>query len=401
VSTAAGGREAGAAAVPGTPSRRRLPGPFLLIVITVLLLLHGLPWWRLVVAPQWPAAATAAGTIVAVVAVIGFPLAMVSGHGRRASDRWARVGDSWLGIVWVLFSWTVIGELADLVLLLAGVPTPERQRIVAAAVLVVAIVLCCWGNYQARRVPPIRRTEITLDRMGAGLDGLTIVLIADTHYGPIDRAVWSAKMVAAVNRLNPDVIVHAGDLADGSVDRRRAQVAPLGTAQAGLARVYITGNHEYFSGAVQWVEHMTDLGWTVLHNRHITLERGGSYLAIAGTDDLTAAGAGIPGHRSDLPAALAGIPAGTPVVLVAHQPKEVRDAAAAGVDLQLSGHTHGGQIWPFHLIVRVEQGALQGLSRSGGHTQLYTTRGVGFWGPPFRVFAPNEISLLTLRSGRG
>ena len=95
------------------------------------------------------------------------------------------------------------------------------------------------------------------------------------------------------------------------------------------------------------------------------------------------------------------MPAGTPVVLVAHQPKEVREAAAAGVDLQLSGHTHGGQIWPFHLIVRVEQGALQGLSRSGAHTQLYTTRGVGFWGPPFRVFAPNEISLLTLRSGTG
>jgi predicted MPP superfamily phosphohydrolase len=401
VSTAAGDREAGAAAVPGAPPRRGLPGPFLLIVITVLLLLHGLPWWRLVVAPQWSAPVTAAGTIVAFVALVGFPFAMMHGHGRRASDRWARIGDIWLGIIWVVFSWTVIGELADLVLLLAGMPTPERQRIVASAVLVVAIVLCCWGNFQARRVPPIRRTEITLDRMGAGLDGLTIVLIADTHYGPINRAVWSAKMVAAVNRLNPDVIVHAGDLADGSVDRRRAQVAPLGSAQAGLARVYITGNHEYFSGAVEWVEHMTELGWTVLHNRHIMLERGGSSLAIAGTDDLTAAGSGIPGHRSDLPAALAGIPAGTPVVLVAHQPKEVREAAAAGVDLQLSGHTHGGQIWPFHLIVRVEQGALQGLSRSGLDTQLYTTRGVGFWGPPFRVFAPNEISLLTLRSGAG
>ena len=230
---------------------------------------------------------------------------------------------------------------------------------------------------------------------------MTIVLIADTHYGPINRAVWSAKMVAAVNRLDPDVIVHAGDLADGSVERRRAQVAPLETAHGRLARVYITGNHEYFSGAVQWVEHMTALGWTVLHNKHVIVERGGARLAIAGTDDLTAAGSGIPGHRSDLPAALAGVPAGTPVVLVAHQPKEVREAAAAGVDLQLSGHTHGGQIWPFHLIVRVEQGALQGLSRPGPHTQLYTTRGVGFWGPPFRVFAPNEISLLTLRSGAG
>jgi predicted MPP superfamily phosphohydrolase len=172
-----------------------------------------------------------------------------------------------------------------------------------------------------------------------------------------------------------------------------------------MAKVYITGNHEYFSGALQWVEHMSELGWTVLHNKHVIVERGGDRLAIAGTDDLTAAGSGIPGHRSDLPAAIAGIPDGMPVVLIAHQPKEVREAsvptaAGAAVDLQLSGHTHGGQLWPFHLIVRLEQGALQGLSRHGEHTQLYTTRGAGFWGPPFRIFAPSEISLLTLRSGQ-
>jgi predicted MPP superfamily phosphohydrolase len=267
-------------------------------------------------------------------------------------------------------------------------------------VLAVVVVLCGWGFYQARKVPRIRRTDITLDRMGQGLNGLTVVLIADTHYGPINRAAWSAKMVAVVNRLNPDVVVHAGDLADGSVDQRRGQVAPLGTVRAEMAKVYITGNHEYFSGAVQWVEHMSELDWTVLHNKHVIVERGGDQLAIAGTDDLTAAGSGIPGHRSDLPAALAGIPGDLPVVLVAHQPKEVRESSVAGVDLQLSGHSHGGQIWPFHLIVRLEQGALQGLSRHGEHTQLYTTRGAGFWGPPFRIFAPSEISLLTLRSGR-
>jgi predicted MPP superfamily phosphohydrolase len=195
--------------------------------------------------------------------------------------------------------------------------------------------------------------------------------------------------------------VHAGDLADGSVDQRRVQVAPLGAAHATLQRVYITGNHEYFSGALEWVEHMTELGWTVLHNRHLIVERAGARLAIAGTDDLTAGSSGVPGHRSDLPAALRAVPSDVPVMLVAHQPKEVREAAPAGVDLQLSGHTHGGQIWPFQLIVRAEQGALQGLSRHPPRTQLYTTRGAGFWGPPFRVFAPSEISLLTLRSGAG
>ena len=137
----------------------------------------------------------------------------------------------------------------------------------------------------------------------------------------------------------------------------------------------------------------------MLHNRHVVLRRGAAALALAGVDDLTAAGSGQPGHGADLTAALAGLPAEVPVVLLAHQPKQVRAGVAAGVDLQLSGHTHGGQIWPFHLIVRIEQGALQGLSRPGGRTQLYTTRGAGFWGPPFRVFAPAEISLLVLRAG--
>jgi len=128
--------------------------------------------------------------------------------------------------------------------------------------------------------------------------------------------------------------------------------------------------------------------------------RGGARLAVAGIDDLTAAGSGVPGHGADLPTALRGLDPDVPVILVAHQPKQVRGAAEAGVDLQLSGHTHGGQIWPFHLLVRAEQGALQGLSRPGDLTQLYVTRGSGFWGPPFRIFAPSEISLLTLRAGR-
>jgi len=352
-----------------------------------------------VLAPEWPLPVTILGTVIAAVSVVGFPLAMIAGHGRRHSDGLAIIGDTWLGVLWQFFAWTVLGQILGLALLVAGVPAPDRQRIVAVSVLIVVVLLCSWGFYQARKVPCLRRTDITIDRLGAGLDGLTIVLIADTHYGPINRAAWSAKLVAAVNLLSPDVVVHAGDLADGSVDQRRGQVAPLGTVGAALARVYITGNHEYFSGAVQWVEHMAGLGWTVLHNKHVIVERGGDRLAIAGTDDLTAASSGVPGHRSDLPAALAGIPAGMPVVLVAHQPKEVREAATAGVDLQLSGHTHGGQLWPFHLIVRLEQGALQGLSRLGVNTQLYTTRGVGFWGPPFRIFAPSEISLLTLRSG--
>jgi hypothetical protein len=224
------------------------------------------------------------------------------------------------------------------------------------------------------------------------------VVIADTHFGPINRAKWSAALIARVNALRPDVLAHAGDLVDGSIDQRSAQVAPLAAAEADLARVYITGNHEYMSGAADWMARMGELGWTVLHNRHIVVERGGSKLAVVGVDDLTAKGSGVPGHGADLAAAMDGLDGDVPVVLLSHQPKSVRISAPAGVDLQVSGHTHGGQLWPFHYLVRAEQGALAGLSQHGERTSLYTSRGSGFWGPPFRIFAPSEISLLILRS---
>ncbi len=378
---------------------RPRPSVFLPILIGVLLLLHGIPWWRLVLAPHWPAAVTVIGSAFALVALIGFPLAMWKGHGKAHRDRLAVLGDTWLGILWQLFTWTVLGEILDLVLALSGVDAPGRQRWVAGVVLVWVALLCSWGMWQARRIPPVRTVEITLPRLGAGLDGLRLVMITDTHFGPINRARWSAGVIERANALNPDIFAHAGDLTDGSVDQRSEQVAPLGGATATLARVYITGNHEYMSGASDWVAHMDGLGWTVLHNRNIVLERGGSSLVVAGIDDLTAKGSGVPGHAADLPGALAGIDPDLPIVLLAHQPKSVRLSAPAGVDLQLSGHTHGGQMWPFHLLVRAEQGALAGLSRHGERTMLYTSRGSGFWGPPFRIFAPNEITLLILRSG--
>ena len=372
---------------------------FLTVLVIMLLLLHGLPWWRLVLAPHWPVPVTVVGTVVAVVALLGFPLAMWLGHGRHHRDALAVAGDTWLGVIWQLFVWTVLGLIVDAVLAIAGVAHPGRTRWVALVVLGWVLLLCSWGMWQARRIPPVKTVEVTLPRLPAAFDGLKLVLITDTHFGPINRARWSAGLVDRVNALEPDVLVHAGDLADGSVDQRRAQVAPLGIATGRLGKFYITGNHEYMSGAQSWVDHMATLGWTVLHNRHTVLERDGSKLVIAGIDDLTARGSGVPGHGADLPAALDGVPVDDAVILLAHQPKSVRLSAPAGVDLQLSGHTHGGQIWPFHLLVRAEQGALAGLSQHGERTTLYTSRGSGFWGPPFRIFAPNEITALVLRAG--
>jgi predicted MPP superfamily phosphohydrolase len=250
------------------------------------------------------------------------------------------------------------------------------------------------------RVPRIRAVEVTIPRLGPGLDGTTVVVLADTHYGPINRARWSAGMAAAVNAVRADIVCHAGDLADGSVERRREQAAPLGTITARLAKVYATGNHEYFGEAQAWLDHMASLGWECLHNQHIVVSSGGDQLVIAGIDDATAKSSGLSGHGANLAGALDGVDLSLPVLLVAHQPRQVTMAVEGGVDLQVSGHTHGGQIWPFHLLVRIDQPSVAGLRRYGERTQLYTTRGAGFWGPPLRIFAPSEISVLTLRSNR-
>jgi uncharacterized protein len=204
-------------------------------------------------------------------------------------------------------------------------------------------------------------------------------------------------VAARVNALSADVVCHVGDIADGAVDVREPQARPLASVEATSFRVYVTGNHEYFSEAHGWLDYMESIGWAVLHNRHVIVERGGDRLVVAGVDDATAHAAGVRGHGANLEAALADADRTLPVLLLAHQPKQVAHAMRAGVDLQISGHTHGGQIWPFNLLVRLEQPVVHGLSRHGDRTQLYTSRGTGFWGPPFRVFAPSEITVLTLR----
>ncbi|MCT9930751.1 metallophosphoesterase [Planotetraspora sp. A-T 1434] len=387
-------------AAQAAPARRSLrPLLFGLTVIAILALLFGVPWWTLVIADtRWPAAVVVAGTIVFAGALVALPALMYLGHGSRHRDWAARIGDTILGAIWVMFVWALLGNVLRLALVIAGVADPVLSRIVAAATAAVSLLLMLWGYAEAMRVPRIKRVDVAIPRLGAGLDGVRVVLLTDTHYGPINRARWSAGVVAAVNELDADIVCHTGDIADGTVSERQEQAAPLGDVRARLARTYVTGNHEYFGEAQGWLDHMRELGWEPLHNRHIVVERDGSRLVVAGVDDATAASSGRPGHHADHAAALADADPDLPVLLLAHQPKQIDAAIARGVDLQISGHTHGGQIWPFHFLVRLDQPTVHGLSRHGDRTQLYTSRGTGFWGPPMRIFAPSEITVLTLRA---
>ncbi len=380
------------------PRRRRRSTRRIAIVVAILALLFGVPYVTLVASGQrWPLVVFILATIVFVGTLLAFPWLMFRGHG-RGSDRLAVTGDSILGVIWVLFAWSVLGNILRIILWAFGVEDPGRARVVAIAVLTVSVILLVWGNREAMRVPRVKQVEVAMTGLGAGLDGMRVVLLTDTHYGPINRARWSQRVSDAVNALDADVVCHTGDIADGTVEQRREQAAPLGAIRARLAKTYVTGNHEYFGEAQGWLDHMQSLGWEALHNRHIVVQRDGARLVVAGVDDRTAKGSGRPGHGADHAAALAGADRTVPVLLLAHQPKQVDGAVEHGIDLQISGHTHGGQIWPFHFLVRTDQPVVAGLSRHGARTQLYTSRGTGFWGPPFRVFAPSEISLLILRT---
>jgi uncharacterized protein len=357
-----------------------------LIVTAILALMFGLPWWTLVGEPDWGPTVTVAGTVLFAAALVSFPVMMYLGHSKRAQDWAARIGDTTLGAIWVLLVWSVIAQLATLII-------PVEAAAIGAAVI--AVGLLAWGYTEAMRVPRIKRVDVQIQGLGKALDGTRLVVISDTHYGPLNRTRWSERLAAAVNSLDPDIVAHAGDIADGTAERRKNQAAPLGTIQARLTKVYVTGNHEYFSEAQGWIDHMESLGWEALHNRHVVLNRDGDRLVLAGVDDAIAKGSGEQGHGADFDRALTGTE-DLPVVLLAHQPKQVRHAQDR-VDLQISGHTHGGQIWPFHYLVKVDQPSVHGLTEHGSRTRLYTTRGSGFWGPPFRVFAPSEITLITLR----
>ncbi|RDI52663.1 metallophosphoesterase [Nocardia mexicana] len=370
-----------------------VPRAALFLGIPALLFL--VPWWLLVYTTS-SGAVFWGGTGVFLVGYACLPVGMVLGHGRAQSDAAVVVGNTLLGAVWVLFSWSVIGAVVRAGLIVGGVEDPVRSRIVAVGVLAVWAGLVGWGMVEARRVPRVRTVDVTIPGLGRGLDGLRMVVVTDTHFAALNRLRWSERVVEVVNEQRPDIACHAGDLADGPVVRRRPQVEPLGKVDAELGRFYITGNHEYYGDAPGWIEVMTSLGWEPLHNRHRIIERGGDRLVVAGIDDPT--GIALDGHGPDLPAALSGADPALPVILLAHQPKQIADAVKFGVALQISGHTHGGQIWPFHYLVRLDQPVVAGLSRHGDHTQLYTSRGTGFWGPPLRIFAPSEITVLVLRT---
>ncbi len=373
-----------------------------LAVVVVLLLalvveahdyLLGRLVFDLALPPPWTAG------LVALVVVLGACLVLEPAASRFADRRAARLvawpAFLWMGLVFYLL---VLLFLSDAALALAGrTPRgPSGARARAAAVAALATVAAATGVRGALRGPAHRRVEIPLARWPAGLDGFRIVQVSDVHLGPLLGRSFSERIVALVEGLRPDVVAVTGDLVDGGVLRLAAEAAPLAALRAPHGVFFVTGNHDYFSGADPWIAEVRRLGMRVLRNERVTIGANGATFDLAGVDDRHARFFG-GDHGEDVPRALAGRDPARPVVLLAHDPGTFREAARLGVDLQLSGHTHGGQIWPFGYLVRLFVPWVAGRY-AARDAQLYVSRGTGFWGPPMRLFAPAEVTELVLRA---
>lgn len=266
------------------------------------------------------------------------------------------------------------------------------------AVGLLAVALSAIGVWQAVKIPSVKTVDITLPDLPAAFDGYRIVQLTDLHASRLLPQYWQAAVVARADALRPDLIVVTGDLTDGTPQQRAADVRPFRDLKAADGVLAIPGNHEYYSDYLNWMTAYQALGLRVLENQHVLIHRDGAALAVAGLTDRQAGAFGLP--KPDLHAALAGVPAGVPVILLEHRPGDARQNAQAGVMLQLSGHTHGGQILGLNLIVRrANNGYVSGLY-SVGPMKLYVSNGTGLWnGLAIRLGVPSEITQIVLRTG--
>ena len=278
-------------------------------------------------------------------------------------------------------------------------PDPDRRQFlsrgVAAATVLGASTAGAVGVNTALDEPELKKIGVTLTDLPDGLKGFRIAQLSDIHIGATIKGDFLRTVVARVNALKPDMVAITGDLVDGSVERLGPHTACLADLRSTHGTFFVTGNHEYYSGADEWIAELTRLGIKVLRNEHVTLEHGGDKIDIVGVDDWRARGFG-DSHKHDPDKACAGRDPHRKAIMLAHQPKSIHDAARLNMDLVLSGHTHGGQIWPFSLAVRLVQPYVSGLNQHSERTWIYVHCGTGFWGPPMRVGVNAEIALLTL-----
>ncbi|MFI8255520.1 metallophosphoesterase [Streptomyces filamentosus] len=432
--------------------------PFLAVVLALLGAVHWYVWRRLVRDVTAPGgAARRAGTAV----VVALPLFSVAAlaSGRADAPFWFQRAVAWPGFLWLALLLYVVlallvGEAVRPVLhrvlarraaaaepvavtvavsAPAPVPTavpvpasvpegePEQEsegaagaaveagpvagsgtgagvsrrlfvsRVVGGAAVAVAAGTVANGAYGVLRGPRVKRVTVPLAKLPRAAHGYRVAVVSDIHLGPILGRAHSQRIVDAINATQPDLIAVVGDLVDGTVENLGPAAEPLAGLRARHGSFFVTGNHEYFSGADAWVDHVRELGMRPLRNERLEIAAG---FDLAGVDDVAGESEG---QGPDFVRALGDRDRSRAAVLLAHQPVVIDDAVRHGVDLQLSGHTHGGQLWPGNLLAELANPTVAGLERYGD-TQLYVSRGAGAWGPPVRVGAPSDITLVQLAS---
>jgi uncharacterized protein len=370
-----------------------------LFVIAVLALFHLYIGLRLLPPLSLGTAGLLVGWLALLASCLMMPLAVFARAARDEewSDRFAWVGLTTMGLFSSMLVFTLLRDIVLLIasVFLAATQRPAFEQLTATATIALALLATLIGLFNARRRAAIVDVDVPVANLPAELNGFSIAQISDVHVGPTIKQQYVAAIVEAVNGLDADVIAVTGDLVDGNVPQLAAHVAPLSRLRSRHGTYFVTGNHEYYSGAQAWTREFERLGMRVLTNEHVVLTHRDHQIVVAGVTDYSAHHFD-PRHRSDPSVALQGAPATAAVkILLAHQPRSAEAAAAAGFDLQLSGHTHGGQFWPWNHFVRFQQPFTAGLNRLK-NLWVYTSRGTGYWGPPKRFGAPSEITRIRL-----
>ncbi|HWF97774.1 MAG TPA: metallophosphoesterase [Steroidobacteraceae bacterium] len=392
-----------AASTLGRRARRARPSRFVRNIVVLIALLHVYVGVRLLpsLPIDWPGR-----TLGALALCASFALIIAGARARRIQNNRFAANLAWLGSLNGGFfsSLAVLTVMRDLflgpaVLFASRGEGAMLETASAIAVPILAVLATIVGFIDARRRPRVVDVEVPLPDLPPALEGFTLAQISDVHIGPTIKRNFVRAIVEIVNSLDVDLIVITGDLVDGSVEQLGVHVEPLAGLRARHGTYFVTGNHEYYSGATAWIAELRRLGLHVLLNEHRVLSHGGASLVLAGVTDYSAHRFD-PAQHSDPRAALEGAPPQVrPRILLAHQPRTAAAAADAGFDLQLSGHTHGGQFWPWNLFVRLQQPFTAGLHRLG-NLWVYTSRGSGYWGPPKRLGVPSEVARVRLVAAR-
>lgn len=380
-------------------------------VFVLSLALHALIGWR--IAPDLATTHAAFGItlwLVLAASAVLTPLGLLARrltHGRESP--WL----TWLGLICMgLFSsllvFTVVREAGLAVLSLVDLAAPDAVPLAtwridsALALPPLAALATLIGLWNARRTATVVQVDVPVVNLPPALHGFTVAQISDIHVGPTIKAGYLQRIVDRVNALQAHMVAITGDLVDGSVQELGPQVQPLSQLRSTHGTFFVTGNHEYYSGAHSWIAALRALGVRVLMNEHVLIEHSTdtqdpepAMVVVAGVTDYSAHHFD-ESHRSDPHKAIAQAPEQAVFkLLLAHQPRSAAQAADAGFDLQLSGHTHGGQFWPWNHFVRLQQPFTAGLHKLRD-LWVYTSRGTGYWGPPKRLGAPSEITQLRL-----